>query len=464
MSHAQLELDRRLSLLAGGQGQSIRLGLDRIRPVAQAMGLPLDSRGDVRLSCPTVVVAGTNGKGSTCALLASIAGEAGYRTAVYTSPHLLHFCERLVVGGQQSSPSAWLEGLEAVEEGRRRLQTDQGLQESLTFFEVVTLAAFYLVWRDPPDLAIFEIGLGGRLDAVNLLANDVAVLTSVDLDHQAYLGSSREAIGAEKAHVARPQTPFVVADPLPPQSVVSVAEQLGADVWWFGQDFNFQGDRQQWSWAGRGQRRNAMAYPALRGANQLLNASAALAVFGALKDRLHISQQAVRQGLSMASLPGRFQVLPGQPAVVLDVAHNPHAAAVLGANLDQMGFFPQTIGVVGLLKDKDLEGVMERLVGRIDHWCLADLDPAETAGRAASAQDLSRALQAVQARQPDGGRPGVGPASMSVHPTAAAAIAHAASLVESGDRIVVFGSFHTVANGWQAAHRIGHAPHAPSAH
>ncbi len=457
---AKSALEARLAALAAGPSATIRLGLDGVRQVAQTMGLPMDTQSEVRLSCPTVVVAGTNGKGSTCAMLASMAQQAGYRVAVYSSPHLLTFEERLTVDGVPVCADRWVEALDRVAEAQASINLEQGL----TFFEVVTLAAISLVSQSQVDLAIFEIGLGGRLDAVNVLANDASVLTSVDLDHQAYLGNTREDIGFEKAHVARAGRPFIVADPLPPASVLTVAQDCGADLWRFGEDFNYQGDRQQWSWVGRGQRRNAMAYPALRGANQLLNASAALSVFAALRHQLPISQQAVRQGLSMVSLPGRFQVLPGQPAVVLDVAHNPHAAAVLATNLDQMGFFPQTIAVLGLLSDKDAHGVLTKLIGRVDHWCLTDLDARETGGRARSAESIAQVLQEVQRTLPDGGRAGMGPATISCHPNPQQAIAHAGSLADPSDRIVVFGSFHTVASGWQAAHRLGQAPHAPTAH
>ncbi|MGA1664482.1 MAG: bifunctional folylpolyglutamate synthase/dihydrofolate synthase [Burkholderiaceae bacterium] len=457
---AKSRLEARLAALAAGPSAAIRLGLDGVRQVAQAMGLPMDTASDVRLGCPTVVVAGTNGKGSTCAMLASMAQQAGYRVAVYSSPHLLTFEERLTIDGEPVDAEHWLTAFDQVAAAQAAVQLDQGL----TFFEVVTLAAIALVHQHSLDLAIFEIGLGGRLDAVNVLANDASVLTSVDLDHQAYLGDTREAIGFEKAHVARPGQPFVVADPMPPSTVLEVARDRGADVWWVGQDFNYQGDRQQWSWVGRGQRRNAMAYPALRGANQLLNASAALSVLSALRHRLPVSQQAVRQGLSMVSLPGRFQVLPGQPAVVLDVAHNPHAAAVLATNLDQMGFFPQTIAVLGLLSDKDAKGLLAKLIGRVDHWCLTDLHPVETAGRARPAESVAQVLRELQSELPDGGRAGMGPAPISLHTNPEEAIAHAGSLADPSDRIVVFGSFHTVANGWPAAHRLGQAPHAPSAH
>jgi dihydrofolate synthase/folylpolyglutamate synthase len=434
----------------------IELGLDRVRVVAAAMGLPMQGH-EVRLGMPTVVVAGTNGKGSTCALIASIAVQAGYRVAVYASPHLLQFEERLSFNGELSQARAWVLAFEAVAAG-----CDQALT-TLTYFEWVTLAAFKMVHDQGVDLFVAEIGLGGRLDAVNLLASDAAVLTSVDLDHQALLGDTREQIGWEKAHVARNGRPFIVADPVPPEAALEVARQIGADLWQFGRDFNFQGDRQQWGWSGRNVRRNALAYPALRGTNQLLNASAALAVFASLTDRIPVSQGAVRQGLAMVELPGRFQVLPGQPAVVLDVAHNPHAAGVLAANLDQMGFFPQTIAVVGMLADKDAQAVFERLMSRVDIWCLASLGPEVAGARAQTAERLREALDSALATQPEGGRKGLPPVEVYLFPNVQQALAGAVERASASDRIAVFGSFITVAQAWHQARTIGQAPHAPDA-
>lgn len=427
----------------------IALGLDRVRAVARAMGMPMQG-GSVRLPMTTVVVAGTNGKGSTCAMISSIASQAGYSVAVYASPHLIQFEERLLLNGELSQAQDWVRGFEQVRLGVAQIGV------ALTYFEWVTLAAFQMVLERPVELLVAEIGLGGRLDAVNLLDSDAAVLTSVDLDHQALLGSTREQIGWEKAHVARPGRPFVVADPVPPITVAEVAAAQGADLWQFGRDFNYQGDRQQWSWSGRVGRRNALGYPALRGTNQLLNASAALAVFAALVDRIPVSQGAVRQGLALVALPGRFQVLAGQPAVVLDVAHNPHAAGVLAANLDQMGFFPQTLAVVGILADKDAEGIFERLASRVDVWCLAGLSEELAGPRAQSAESLrARLAPALK------GRPEVG---VACYASPQLALSGAAAKAGPSDRILVTGSFLTVAQIWHQAKQLGQATHATNAH
>jgi dihydrofolate synthase/folylpolyglutamate synthase len=407
----------------------IDLGLDRVVRVAQAMGFPEGrsfSGPSIRLGCPSILVGGTNGKGSTCAMLESILLQSGYRVAVYNSPHLLRFNERLRINGQEVSDTELIAAFERVEQARA--------ETSLTYFEFTTLAIFDIIWRQGVDVAVLEIGLGGRLDAVNIVDADCSILVSVDLDHQEFLGETREQIGWEKAHIAKPQRPFICADPEPPRSVAEVVKAQGADLWQFGQDFNFQGDRQQWSWAGRGQRRNAMAYPALRGANQLINASAALAALSSLKEQLPVTQGAVRQGFALVELAARFQVLPGQPAVVLDVAHNPHAAGVLAVNLDQMGFFPKTVAVVGIVAGKDAAAIFTRLTDRIDHWCLCSLAGPDAGPRARSAEELAKTLNAALPN-----------AAFSCHDNAEQAFVAAKSMVQSNDRIVVFGSFLTIA-------------------
>ena len=441
--------------IAGVCEPGMRMALESARSVAKAMSFEFDDAG-LRLPCPVVVVGGTNGKGSTCAFIDAMATQAGYRTAVYTSPHLLRFEERLRILGQDSEAADWVAAFEVV------AQATEGAGVSLTYFEWVTLAAFEMTRHQLLDLAVFEIGMGGRLDAVNLLSNDVAVLTSIDIDHQAFLGGTREEIGWEKAHIARSGRPLIVGDPVPPSSVAEVAKSIGADLWQLGADFNYQGDRQQWGWTGRGLRRHAMAYPALRGVNQLLNASAALAALAALQARLPVNQGAVMAGLSLVSLPWRFQVLPGQPAVVLDVGHNPHAAGVLASNLDQMGFFPRTFAVLGMLADKDAEGVFLALLSRVDAWFLASLEKDVAGSRAQAAASLAERLvpllTRVQALRARDGLPAV---EVHCHADPVAAMQAAARLADPGDRLVVFGSFITVSAVWPVAQLIGQAPHAP---
>lgn len=396
--------------------------------MAREMGFDCAPSG-IDLGCTTIIVGGTNGKGSTCAMLESVLVQSGYRVATYTSPHLIRFNERLKFQAEPVCDEDLIESFERVEAARQEL-TDC----ALTYFEFTTLAIFDQIRRAAVDVAVLEIGLGGRLDAVNAAQAHCSVLVSVDLDHQEYLGDSRDVIGWEKAHIARPGRPFICADPEPPPSVRQVVTSIGADLWQFGVDYNFQGDRQQWSWAGRGQRRNALAYPALRGANQLLNASAALAALASLRDLIPVTQGAVRQGLALVEIAGRFQVLPGQPAVVLDVAHNPHAAAVLAVNLDQMGFFPTTIAVVGILGGKDAARIFERIGDRVDHWCLASLAGGDTGGRDRSAKELELILHAVNPK-----------AKSECFETPESAYLRAQTLAQPSDRIVAFGSFLTVA-------------------
>jgi dihydrofolate synthase/folylpolyglutamate synthase len=278
------------------------------------------------------------------------------------------------------------------------------------------------------DLVILEVGLGGRLDAVNSVDGDCALITSIDLDHMDYLGPDRESIGFEKAGILRAGKPAVIGDPMPPASVLRHGRDIGADLWLVGRDFRHDGDRQQWSWAGRGRRHNALAYPALRGANQLLNASGVLAVFEALRERLPVSAQAVRSGLASVELAGRFQIVPGQPALVLDVAHNPHAVSALAFNLDQMGFFPRTHAVFGAMHDKDIGGMLARIAPLIDCWYFSDLP----LPRAATAAQLALALQSLDARSKS---------VVSCHDSPASALRSAMSVADPADRIVVFGSF-----------------------
>ena len=401
---------------------AIDMGLDRVAAVGERLKLHFD--------CPVITVGGTNGKGSTCAMLESMLMQGSYRIGLYTSPHILDFNERARIDGHSVSDTVLCDAFTAVEAVRGDI--------SLTYFEFTTLAILKLFADTKLDVVILEVGLGGRLDAVNIIDPDVAIVTSVDLDHQQYLGDTREKIGFEKAGIFRPQRAAICGDPSPPQSLVEHANNIGADLWLFGRDFNYSGDRQQWSYGGRSVRRHALAYPSLRGANQLLNASAALAALEVLRDRLPLGAQEVRAGLVLVELPARFQVLPGRPAVILDVAHNPHAAATLAQNLDQMGFFPYTYAVFGAMSDKDIAGVLSHLKDKIDHWYLCDLP----LPRAASAESLAAALGSAGFVA---GNTGGTERSVQCFATPAEAYAAARDSVSENDRIVVFGSFLTVA-------------------
>jgi dihydrofolate synthase/folylpolyglutamate synthase len=389
-------------------------------------------RMKLAFSCPVIMVAGTNGKGSTCAMLEAMLMQSGYRVGLYIKPHFLDFNERARINGEMAGDAALVASFDVVAGARGDID--------LTYFEFTTLAIAHLLSKADIDVAILEVGLGGRLDAVNVIEPDVSIVTSIDIDHKDYLGDTREEIGFEKAGIFRPGKPAICSDPQPPASLIKHAEEIGADLWLLGRDFNFQGDKQQWAYGGRAQRRNSLAYPALRGANQLLNASAALAALEALRLVLPVGAQEVRAGLAMVELPGRFQVLAGRPTTVLDVAHNPHAAAALAQNLGNMGFHRFTYAVFGIMQDKDIDAVVEHMAPYVDHWCLAALPSPRSA-------DVAELAALLEAKRPAGAQEGKLADEFSVKTFAdpAAAFADATSRAGQDDRIVVFGSFYTVA-------------------
>ena len=402
--------------------KAIDMGLERVAQVRDALAL--------RLDCPVITVGGTNGKGSTCAMLEAILLQGGYKVGLYTSPHLVHFNERARLAGDIVTDEELVAQFAAVEAARGDV--------SLTYFEFTTLAILRLFAQSGLDAVVLEVGLGGRLDAVNVIDADVAIVTSVDIDHTEYLGVTREQIGFEKAGIFRAGRPAICSDPVPPQSLIDHAEAIGADLWLLGRDFNYSGDKQQWNYGGRSVRRSGLGYPGLRGANQLLNACAALAALEALRDRLPLGAQEVRSGLAMVELPGRFQVLPGRPTVVLDVAHNPHAAAALAQNLGNMGFHPYTYAVFGAMADKDIDGIIAHMKPLIDHWCVTDLPVPRAASAAAIAARLSEA-GVDNSSEKDEER------SVRTYASPAEAYANARSRAGENDRIAVFGSFLTVA-------------------
>ena len=386
--------------------QAIALGLERVSRVLQELKINLD--------CKLITVAGTNGKGSTCAMLESILRAAGYRTGLYTSPHLVRYNERVRIAGVEVEDELLSEAFSAVEEVRGEIP--------LTYFEFGTLAAFWVLNHEKIETAILEVGLGGRLDAVNVLDAHCAVLTSVGIDHVEYLGADREAIGREKAGIFRPGRPAVIAEPDPPQSVL----QATGNKLLLGKDFGYVAEKTQWTYWGPRGKRAGLAHPALRGTIQLRNAAAALCALDTLE--LPLAMQDVRRGLAEVALPGRFQVLPGRPQVILDVAHNVEAARTLAENLAASGFAPETIAVGGMLRDKDIAGVMHELAPRITRWHLASLP----GPRGATADELAAGLGSkarLNAEKFDSAR---------------AAFGAALERAQDGDKIVVFGSFLTV--------------------
>jgi len=405
--------------------------LERLHPKTIEMGLERVNRVKITLglapSFPIITVAGTNGKGSTCAMLEAILSRAGYRVGCYTSPHLLRYNERVRIAQQEASDEYLCEAFAAVESAR--VSSDV----SLTYFEFGTLAAMQLFIQAGVEVAILEVGLGGRLDAVNIFDADCAVLTSIDLDHMDYLGDTREKIGFEKAGIFRHGKAAICSEPDVPITVRQHAQAIGANFMHIGEHFGYSTNADQatqWEFWGAGGKRHSLPHPAMRGAFQLHNASACLAALDTVKQRLPVNMSDIRQGLLEAALPGRFQVLPGRPVTVLDVAHNPSAAQVLAANLGNMGFFQNTYAVFGMLKDKDMAGVARALLPRVDRWLAAGID----APRGASAAEVAQVLA------------GVGVAGGAIHPfpDPASAYVFACKQATENDRICVFGSFHTV--------------------
>ncbi len=427
MTH-QDSLDSWLDYISRQHSAEIVMGLDRVRTVWERMGRP---------QAPiNITVGGTNGKGSTCAMLESMLHAAGYATGFYTSPHILRYNERVRLAKAEASDELLIASFRAIETAR---QTPEPV--ALTYFEFGTLSALWIFALQKVEVGILEVGLGGRLDAVNIVDADVAVVVSVDMDHMNFLGDTREKIGLEKAHIYRPERTAVFGDVDAPQSLLKHAGDIGAKLFVLNRDYHYRRMEQQWQWkatiAGQVVSRTTLPLPALRGAYQLKNASAALAALAALSERLPVSLGHVKRGLLEVEWPGRLQVLPGRPVVVLDVAHNPHAVRALHDALGTMGFFQNTYAVFGMMKDKDIDAVIELIRDRIDHWFVAGL----AIERAATAAQLAEKLTAhgLQGR-------------FSLYTSIAQAFAAARERAGQDDRILTFGSFHTVADVLRVLH------------
>jgi len=407
-------LDAWLARLEQLHPSTIELGLERVRRVKDALGL--------EPAFPVIIVGGTNGKGSTCAYLEAILLAAGYKTGLYTSPHLLRYNERVRIAGQESDDAALVRAFEQIDAARG--------STSLTYFEFGTLGAMVQFINAEIEVAILEVGLGGRLDAVNVFDADAAIVTSVDLDHMDYLGDTREKIGFEKAGIYRAGSPAICADPDPPASLLEHARQIVADLRCVGRDFSILRAEDHWTYKGRVTTRPALPIPAMAGTYQLRNAAGALAVLEALHVPLPVSEAAVCKGLATALVPGRFQRIARSPEVILDVAHNPEAARALAATLQEQPVPGRTLAVVGMLADKDAASVLAAVSGEIDAWwaCM----PASPRARDAAA------LAAIL-------RPLAGSAPVNVQPDVNMALDAARSAAREGDRILVFGSFYTVA-------------------
>ncbi len=393
-----------LSYLERIHPQTIDLGLERVSAVARRLGVDT-------LPMPVILVAGTNGKGTTCAMLESIYRAAGYRVGVYASPHLVRYNERVRVDGADASDAALCDALAAVEQARDGI--------SLTFFEFGTLAALWIFSRQTPDVVILEVGLGGRLDATNLISADVAVITSIALDHCDWLGDDRESIGREKAGICRAGRPLVCGEPDAPASIAAVAARVGATLLQCDQAFSAQRDGPVWHFRGQHQQWHALPFPVL----PWQNAITALAVVEQMS--LPVNEAHIRQGLSEARLAGRMQRWGERPNVILDVAHNPHSAAYLAGQFAQTTCKGRRFAVVGMLKDKDITQTLAQMLPVVDQWFLASL----AGPRAASAQQLLTCLGLAA----------------TTYDTVVDAYTDALRQASDDDEIVVFGSFFTVA-------------------
>jgi dihydrofolate synthase/folylpolyglutamate synthase len=357
--------------------REIELGLERVGTVWQALGAP-----DFRV--PVITVAGTNGKGSSVAFAEAILQEAGYRTGCYTSPHLQRYNERVRVDRLAVDDDALCNAFQRIDDARGAI--------SLTYFEFGTLAAL-LVFADAAiDAVVLEVGLGGRLDAVNLIDSDVALITQIGLDHQDWLGADMEAIGGEKARVMRPGYPAVYSGTAMPSSIAEYAAAIGARLLVAGRDYRIDRRPEAWDLVSNGQARRSLPFPVMRGAMQIDNAAGVLMALDCLRDRLPLDQRSIRGGLLAAKLPGRFDVRPGTPTWVLDVAHNVQAAQRLNDQLGDYFCKGERIAVCGMLADKDVEGVAEALSRRFDRWYLVDLS---YQSRGLAASTLAARLEGV---------------------------------------------------------------------
>jgi dihydrofolate synthase/folylpolyglutamate synthase len=387
-------------------------GLERVGAVWDRLATPLQAA--------VLTVGGTNGKGSVTAYLDAILAAAGYETGWFTSPHLARYHERIRVHGREVSDADLLAAFAAIDAARGDI--------SLTFFEWNALAAFVVFARAGVDVAVLEVGMGGRLDAVNLLDADAAAVVSVGLDHREWLGETLEAIGHEKAGIFRAGRPAIFGGRQVPRSVVAHAAAIGARLKRIGTDFDFVERADGWDYVGFGSRRRELPLPGLAGSAQLGNAAVALAMLEAVEPRLLVPDQAVRAGLVDVRLPGRFQVLPGAPEWILDVAHNREAAQALAASLAARPCAGRTLAVCGILGDKDIEGIVAALQGRLSRWIAVGLDGPRALPPAALATRIARA----------------GAASVVAVADVGAGIAAARAEMKPEDRAVVFGSFLTV--------------------
>jgi dihydrofolate synthase/folylpolyglutamate synthase len=398
---------------------TIELGLDRVAEVFQRLHPSLPS-------IPVISVAGTNGKGSSVALLEAIYQSAGYRTAAYTSPHLVRYNERIHLNGEEVSDQQICDAFERIDQARI-----QGNEISLTYFEFGTLAALDIFFRAEPDVIILEVGLGGRLDAVNILDADVALITSIGIDHTAWLGNDRETIAREKAGIMRKGHPVIFSSPDMPESIKQAADEIGAVLFQRDNDFSWKNGAgfAAWDWKSAKYQRTALPMPSLRGIHQLDNAAGVLMVIECLADKLPVSQKQVKEGLLSVSVEGRFQCLGGDPMHILDVAHNEESMKCLAQLLNGQVCGGNNVAVLGMLEDKEHAVALSAMLPEISKWYIADLD----VPRGVKAGQLADVLKQLDKN-----------VVVSCFPEVKQAIDAADSEAEPGDRVIIFGSFYTV--------------------
>ncbi len=398
--------------------KKIDLTLDRVKKVLTSMNL-------AKPPYAVITVAGTNGKGSCVALLSAMLQAGGYRVGAYTSPHILRYNERIVIDGEAVNDETLCQSFDRIDNARGDIP--------LTYFEFGTLAAMDIFSQSNVDVALLEVGLGGRLDATNAVDADAALIASIDIDHVSWLGNNRELIGFEKAGIFRAGRPAICGDADPPQSVRRVAEELGAEWWGANEQFGYRKEHGCWTWWSDNKQRSVLPYPALRGEVQLANAAAVVAVLESMSKRLPLSQSDIRAGLQSVVLTARFQVVPGpleNPVTrIYDVAHNVAAANELSNRLQHLPSEGKTFALISLFADKDISGVVSPLIDKVDSWHIFTLG----AERAASLDQLSTALLESGAKQFDS------------HDNPADAWQAILAKAKAGDRIVIFGSFYTVA-------------------
>lgn len=403
----------------------IDLGLERVRRVQQALGLD-------HPSFKVLTIGGTNGKGSCTVLLDAICRAQGYRVGAYTSPHLLRYNERVTVNGNEADDAEFCRAFERVDAARG--------DTSLTYFEFGTLAALDIFRSRKVEVAVLEVGMGGRLDAVNVMEPLGALVVSIGLDHMEWLGPDRDSIGYEKAGIYRRGRSAICGDRDPPQRLLQTAQATGAGLQVLGRDFDWRETRDGWEWQAGKLRIGNLPPPALPGRIQYDNAASVIALLQSVRADLEIGESAIRQGLQRAHLAARFERIAGEIETIFDIAHNPPAARVLAANLAAMPVAGRTLAVFGMFRDKDAESVVREMAPRIDRWFVGGLD----GPRGQSAADLAVHLHRVASAAVSGEYPDVIDAWKA-----------ASAAARRGDRILVFGSFHTVAAVLRARQESG---------